>query len=267
MRALFAAVEEADELPVIAMHRNGWWKPVRHAGIVREVLEDGFASQRVAFQRRKDAVTVESLPFDRFDREGFEQRGIIVFALDDRISTAARFGDSRPHHDTGHACAAFKHRRLAAAQRAVAGGRGAIDFVVHVAAVVGGEDDDRVVGQLEPVETIEQRADGVVHALDHRGVGRAALRVLRVDAAAMRLDVRLLRVKGRMHAEHPVVQVKRLLFLLLDPRHRLRRHAVLDVLAGRLLFEVRKLPRRDKAARRARPRMMRQIEIKPLLQR
>ena len=83
----------------------------------------------------------------------------------------------------------------------------------------------------------------------------------------MRLDVRLLRVEGRMHTEHPVVQIKRLLFLLLHPRHGLRRHAILDVLSGRLLFEVRKLPWRDKTARRPRPRMMRQIEIKALLKR
>ena len=70
-----------------------------------------------------------------------------------------------------------------------------------------------------------------------------------------------------MHAEHPVVQVKRLFLLLLHPRHRLRGHAVLDVLAGRFLFEVRKLPRCDIRARRPGPRMMRQIQIKSLLQR
>jgi hypothetical protein len=67
-------------------------------------------------------------------------------------SLRCRRSDSRPNDHAGHARAAFKHRRLAAAQRAVAGGRGAIDFVVHVAAVVGGEDDDRVVRELEPVE-------------------------------------------------------------------------------------------------------------------
>ena len=61
MRAVFATVEDADELPVIAMHRNGRRQPIRDAGIVREVLEDRFAKQRIAFQRGKDAVAIESL--------------------------------------------------------------------------------------------------------------------------------------------------------------------------------------------------------------
>ena len=89
---------------------------------------------------------------------------------------------------TRDADAALEHGRLAAAQRGVAGGRGAVDLVVHVAAVVGEEDDDGVVGDAQPVERVEQRADGIVHALDHRGVGRAALRVVGIDALAVLFD-------------------------------------------------------------------------------
>ena len=40
------------------------------------------------------------------------------------------------------------------------------------AAVVAGEDDDRVVGDAIGIESRQQVADGIVHRFNHGGVGR-----------------------------------------------------------------------------------------------
>ena len=72
-----------------------------------------------------------------------------------------------------------------------------------------------------------------------------------------------------MHAEHPVVQEKRPVLVLLHPRDGHLRHAILDVLirlAG-VRVEVLELPRRDITPRRCRPGEMRYIAIEAVLQR
>ena len=61
-----------------------------------------------------------------------------------------------PAHDARHAVAAFPHRALAFAQRA--GGAGVV-AVVEPRAVVGGEDDERVVIEAVALERVEDLAD------------------------------------------------------------------------------------------------------------
>ena len=72
-----------------------------------------------------------------------------------------------------------------------------------------------------------------------------------------------------MHAEHPVVQIKGMIPVLLHESHGFFGHAVFDVLIRHVGVSIKicKLPRRDVTARRTRAGMMRHIDIKTLLQR
>ncbi len=70
-----------------------------------------------------------------------------------------------------------------------------------------------------------------------------------------------------MHAELPVVQVKRTILVFFDEGDRLLRHAVLDVLAGFGGLEFGKCPGRDEIARRSRARPVRDVHVEPLLER
>ena len=83
---------------------------------------------------------------------------------DDAVLDLAGRHLARPADDAGHAEAAFQRRALAAGERRLAAvGPGEV-----LGAVVGGEDDDRVV--LEPVvlQLLHDRADDVVE-LRHAG--------------------------------------------------------------------------------------------------
>jgi len=150
---------------------------------------------------------------------------------------------------------------------AVAGRGGAVHLVVHVAAVVGGEEEDRLVGEFEAVEGVEEGADGVVHALDHGGVGGAALGVPEIDAGAVFFDESLLRVEGGVDAELPVVEEEGSVPVRFHPRDGLGGHAVLEMLAGGAFLEVLELPRRDEAARRAGAGVVRDVHVEAVLQR
>ena len=120
---------------------------------------------------------------------------------------------------------------------------------------------------LQAVERVEQRADGVVHALDHRGVGRAALRIGGIHAGAVLLDQRLLGIEGRVDAEHPVVQVERPVPVSPPSRPRLRRPCGLRC-ARRARGHGN---RRTSTARRSSPpapaRHVRHVHVEALLQR
>ena len=175
--------------------------------------------------------------------------------------------DLWPAHHARHAHAAFIDGRLSSPQRRVARRRGAVHLVIHVTAVVGGEDDSGAVSDAEPVERVEQLAHAVVHRLDHRRVSRAALRVGWVHAGAIFFDERLLRIERRVDGELPVVQKKRAVLVRLHPCHRLIAHAILDVLGGRALLEVLELPRCHETPRRPRPSVMRHVRIEAMLQR
>ena len=189
--------------------------------------------------------------------------------MHDGAAASARSGDARPNDDAGHTSTALEHRGLPAPQRRVAGGRGAIDSVIHVAAVVGGENDDGVVGKLEPVEGVEQRANGVIHAFDHGGIGGTALRIRRIHAGAILLNERLFGIEWSVYAEHPVVQIKRLILVSFHECHGFLCHAVLEVLVGLtgVGVKVLKLPWCDKTSCGSWARPVWHINIETLLQR
>ena len=186
-----------------------------------------------------------------------------------RVAAGAGGGDAGPHDDERRAHSTLEHGGLAAAQRGVAGGGGAVHLVIHVSAVVGGEDDDGLLRNLQAVERVEERADGVVHALDHRGVGGAALRVGGIYAGAVFFDESLLGVERRVDAEHPVVHEKRAGFVLFDERDRFLGHAVLNVLVGHagVGIEVFELPRSDEAAGGSGTGPVREVDVEAVLQR
>ena len=133
-----------------------------------------------------------------------EQRGIPVHALEQRVVACARLGFAGPDDDARLARAAFVERRFAAAQRQIARGRDVREALrvggfrrIREAAVVGEEDDDRALGDARLVHRREQAAHAVVEALDHRGIERVVLRVLRIGLRLEVLDV----VLGAFHGE------------------------------------------------------------------
>ena len=85
--------------------------------------------------------------------------------------------DARPVHDA--AARGCRPRTGSPSPRAagalIVGGVFGCPRVVARPPLSRGEDDERVVGQLQVVELLQHAADGLVQALDHRGVDRVAL--------------------------------------------------------------------------------------------
>ena len=121
----------------------------------------------------------------------------------------------RPASDERDAMPALVQAALESAERAVAlvparVGRGAVHVaVVHHPAVVAGEDDERVVGQLVPVELGEDLADAPVELLD-------AIAAKAVAALALEPRVRHARNVGVVRGE---VEEERLRLVVCDERH------------------------------------------------
>jgi hypothetical protein len=69
--------------------------------------------------------------------------------------------------------------------------------LAHVVAVVAGEDDDRVVGQAQPVERVDHAADLRVHEADAGVVGLHALAAQVVGQLVLLLLVAAQRGGGR----------------------------------------------------------------------
>ncbi len=153
-----AVLERFDDLPVSVAHDAAR----RIAADVRgEVPEEAIAIDRgAAAEFAGEALAIEVLALkilgDR-DVAEFEQRRHEVdrLARRRRSSSTAHAGAG---HDERNADAALVHRALVRPQRRVVG---------DVAAVVAGEHDDRVLGNLR-----DQAADALIDVLDHRGVGR-----------------------------------------------------------------------------------------------
>ncbi len=269
VRAVFACEKDADEFPVALVNGDGGRQPVGDAGGVGEVVEHGFAGEWLAFQGGENASAVEFLAGRDGQSEPSVQRGIVVFALYDGVAASAGGGEAGPRDDEGSAHSAFEYSGFAAAQWGVAGGCGTVDLVVHVSTVVGSEDDDGFLGEIETVEGVEERTDGVVHALDHGGVGGAALRVGGIDSGAVFFDEGLLCVERRVDAEHPVVHEERTCLVFFDEGNGFFGHAVLDVLVGHtgVGIEVFELPRGDEAASGTGAGPVREIDIEAVLQR
>ena len=81
------------------------------------------------------------------------------------------------------------------------------------AAVVAGEDDQRVLGQLQLVELRQHPADALVDAGDHRGVGRVVVPADRRLVLELRDQLRL-RLVRRVDAEVRQVEEERLVLVL-----------------------------------------------------
>ena len=190
MGTVVPAVEDADQLPITAVDGNGRWDPVGHAWFVREVLKDRILGEFDSFEGGEYAATVKILIGRGSSREAVEQGGVIVLTLNDLVAERPGSGDTGPDDHAGDSRASLEHRGLAASQRSVAGRRSSVHFVVHVSAVVGRENDDRVIRDSQTVDRSEQGTDGVVHAFDHRRVSGAALRIGGIGTGAMLFDQR-----------------------------------------------------------------------------
>ena len=160
----------------------------------------------------------------------------------------------RPHER--HAAAAFVERAFSIAQRRidrrrlVAGplapvfherivlrallGLAVLGHVaVRVAAVVGVEDNDRVVRDAEPVEFIEHAAEAFVHAAQHRRHDGIPLHTARIVFLREELRVFLLVPPRAVHAVVPEIEEERAVLVVLDELHGLVRETVHDVFALR----------------------------------
>ncbi len=168
-----AVVREVDE----ALARADVLLP----GEVREQVEavdvhlEGLAGRFVALLQLVDDVRLAG---------GREERGQPVVVLDDLVGDDARRDLPGPAHDQRHAEGALPVRVLLAPER----GHRAVRPRVHVRPVVGGVHDDRVLGDPEPIEQVEELADVAV-VVDHRVVvgrlppaGLAEAPALRVGA-------------------------------------------------------------------------------------
>ena len=96
----------------------------------------------------------------------------------------------RPVRDPGHADAAFGQVHLAADQRPVVG--------EALAAVVAGEDHQRVVRQAAASQRVQHPADAFVHVVDHAAVG--------VDVAAVQVEQVVLAPRAPARASSRVSQ-------------------------------------------------------------
>ena len=140
-----------------------------------------------------------------------------------------RLDRSGPDDDARRPRAALVDAALAVPQRVIVGGRAALDHVVHVPPVVGGEDDDRLVGDLQLVEPVEHAADALVEALQHGRHDRTALLPARVCPAAAVFHELLLRLKRRVHGVVPQAEEERTMAVIID---------VLEGLVGETVGEV-----------------------------
>ena len=154
---------------------------------------------------------------DRDGRGGFDQTGL---------------GHARPEDDERDADAAFVGGALAGPERRVVGRR-------QKAAVVGREDDDRIVVELQALQRGADRAKRIVDARDKRGVGRVLL--LKVGSLfGLVLELRdHVGLAGDRLVDCVVRQVDEegFVFVYVDELHRLVGLAVGEELAGRTIDE------------------------------
>ncbi len=211
-----------------------------------------------------------------------EERRVDVGAADEGVARGAGLDPAgKPHHER-HAHAPLVERALAVAERRVVGrrleagplsiprrrrvarvvaaflGPCVVGHAVGVAAVVAREDHDRVVGDPQPVERVEEPAEAFVDALEHRGHHGIALATGRVGPLGHLGRERLLVAPGPVDAVVPEVEEEGPAGVLLHARlhepDRLVGEPVGDVLAGRAVGDRADKPLaafRGRAARRS----------------
>ncbi len=137
---------------------------------------------------------------------GREERGQPVVVLDDLVGDDAGRDLPGPAHDQRDAERALPVRVLLAPER----GHRAVGPCVHVRPVVGGVHDDRVVGDPEPIEQVEELTDVAV-VVEHRVV------VGRLPAAGL-AEASPLRVGAEVHVRrvHPAEERLAPVVLALD---------------------------------------------------
>lgn len=105
------------------------------------------ASREKAFAAEgwSEEDAIEELFGLRFEADEIDEGGEEIGRLNEGIVSGVGFDVIGPSDDHGDAHAAFEYGGFAAFERGVAGGGGVIDDAIHVAAVVGEEDDEGVV--------------------------------------------------------------------------------------------------------------------------
>ena len=112
------------------------------------------------------------------------KRGEPVEAGEDAVLDRARLDLARPADDARHAEAAFHDGALGGLERRHA----AVRPGEHFGAVVGGEDDDGVVGLADVVQVLQEGADAVVH-LRHAGLFQAVVGLVIHHRLVLRREV------------------------------------------------------------------------------
>ena len=157
---LFSGAERLNEFPILRPCRE---RPIPLRRIAAVPLEKERAvgpGDLLASQERGEAPAVE-LHVLRFRHAAeFQHRGGNVNVRGDAVHPAPRFELRGPADEAKLVDAALVRRALPALKTC-------IEAVVLLAAVVGEEDDDRVVGQMEFVELRQQTTHVVVDVLDH----------------------------------------------------------------------------------------------------
>ena len=152
-------------------------------GVEGELGEDGVVDLvGLAPHEREQRAALQ--PVRRRDARQLAQRREDVDLRDERLGDLAAVEAAGAAHDQHHAEPAVGQRRLGAREREP---------------VVGGEDHDRVVGELVLVERVEHRADAVVERARARLVGgHVAPRLGRVGQVGGRQRVERVAHRGRL---------------------------------------------------------------------
>src|SRR5207248_8656673 len=158
--------------------------------VVRVVPVQGLARQRsgpAEHRGQADAVRFAAA----LDATRLEKRRVEINTADRHIATLTGFRDAGPLDEKRHADTAFVEVAFAISQRRVDRRRRVRPLADAQAAVVRGEDDDRLIAQLQVIQLLENAADALVHALDHGGVDRIVLAARFAVAAVLGLQILL----------------------------------------------------------------------------
>ena len=282
-------LEEVDELPVSRPHAAAGRAAL--VAVVGVVPEDPLAVERpLTPQQPGNAEPVGVLIGHGGQAGHLQDRRVEVRARDRHGANAVRGRHARPANEQRLARAAFVHPALALGQWGVAGGAA---LAGGEAAVVGREEEDRIVGNAFFLERGQQAADVFVEVLHHARVGRVGLELparhgdvlLVLDGMHLaglkrvelvqpergrlglvflnvvlgRLDRRVEGIVGQMQEEGA------LRVATLDQGDRLIRQPVGQVLPFGAVFEIFHAVRREVAFARAAPLESADVDVEAVL--